>query len=128
MSIRRCHIEMQPLDFETGWQALAGFPEGLEVKLLSDDLDEANKTGGRTRLVRFAPGTATTTALIHDYWEEAFVISGQLGFAESGKSTADRMPAYSCRPPGTPHGPFVSRDGCVLLEVQYYAATKGLPS
>lgn len=119
MKPRRTHIEMEALDFESGWEPLAGFPGGLDVKLLADDLNEAEKTGGRTRLVRFASGTATATPLTHDYWEEVFVIEGRLGMV--GSDGAHAAPTYSCRPPGTPHGPFVSDTGCILLELQYYA-------
>lgn len=128
MSIRRNHIEMHPFDFESGWQALAGFPDGLEVKMLSDDLNESEKTGGRSRLVRFAPGVATATPLVHDYWEEVFVVSGQLTPVQSCEPVTNPAPTYSCRPPGTAHGPFVSNEGCVLLEVQYYAATSRVAS
>jgi hypothetical protein len=122
MKARRSHVEMEKLDFQSGWEPLAGFPGGLDVKMLADDLNEAEKTGGRTRLVRFAPGTATTTPLTHDYWEEVFLIEGRLGTVAS--DSAHAAPAYSCRPPGTPHGPFVSDTGCILLELQYYSAAR----
>lgn len=115
----RAAIEMMLVDVEAGWRALTGF-DGLEVKLLSDDLDERSKSGGRVRLVRFAPGARTTTTLVHDYWEKVFVLEGQLVASDDLKGAAG--PTYSCRPPGTPHGPFRSQDGCLLLEVQYYAA------
>jgi hypothetical protein len=114
----RSHIEMAALDLQSGWEQLAGFPKGLEVKLLSNDLDETNKKGARTRAVRFAPGAKTTQTLIHDYWEEVFVLSGDLSPLEV--QSANSTPTYSCRPPGTPHGPFGSQSGCLLLEVQYY--------
>lgn len=124
-SLRR-HIEMQPLDLESGWQALPGFPQGLEVKVLADDLNESSKTGARTRLIRFAPGSATEQPLIHDYWEEVFLLNGELAQRGEASPVADRL-AYSCRPPGTPHGPFISETGCVMLEIQYYVAG-GVPA
>lgn len=117
----RRHIEMLPFDDDDGWLPLPGFPAGLEVKMLADDLDEENKTGARTRLVRFAPGVATTEPLVHDYWEEVFVIKGAIGPIGGGAATPDAM-MDSCRPPGTPHGPFRSESGCTMLEVQYYVA------
>lgn len=70
----RRYLEMQPLDLKSGWEALPGFPDGLEAKVLADDMNELNKTGARTRLVRFAPGTATEVPLIHDYWEEVCLL------------------------------------------------------
>ena len=118
MDGRRTRMDMQSVDDRMGWQALAGFA-GLEAKILSNDLDEAAKTGGRTRLVRFAAGAATTRTLVHDYWEEVYMLSGDLRPVEQAERPA-AAPAYSCRPPGTPHGPFLSEAGCVLLEMQYY--------
>ena len=103
------------------WTALPGFP-GLEVLTLSSNFDEARKTGRRTRLVRFAPGVETKEALIHDYFEETMLISGDVhGIREGASFGAFSEQAYVFRPPGTPHGPIRSNDGCVLLEVQYYA-------
>lgn len=118
MDGRRTRIDMQPVDDRVGWQPLAGFA-GLEAKILSDDLDEMAKTGGRTRLVRFAAGAVTTRTLAHDYWEEVYTLSGDLRPVDPAERSA-AAPAYSCRPPGTPHGPFLSEAGCVLLELQYY--------
>jgi hypothetical protein len=109
---------MQQVDFARGWAPFAGV-DGIETKTLSDDLDEAVKTGGRTRMVRIAPGTKTEAALVHDYWEEVYVLSGD--FSPLGGPAVTEAPAYCCRPPGAPHGPFGSRAGCLLLEVQYYA-------
>jgi len=37
---------------------------------------------------------------------------------------AGPSPAYSIRPPGTPHGPFTSHHGCLLLEIQYFAVPR----
>lgn len=123
MNRQRVHIEMRAVDTGTGWQALAGFAHGLETKLLSDDLDEIEKTGGRTRLVRFAAGATTTQTLVHDYWEEVYMLSGDLRPVGLATPTPG-APAYSCRPPGTAHGPFVSDAGCMLLEMQYYAPSR----
>ena len=53
----------------------AGFP-GLEQVLLSGALDKVNRTGRRTRLVRFQPGGATTDTLVHEYFEETYLVSG----------------------------------------------------
>lgn len=117
----RRHIEMLPFDNYDGWQPLPGFSAGLDVKILADDLDEGRKTGARTRLVRFAAGVATTEPLVHDYWEEVFVLKGAIGPVGGDVAAPDAM-MYSCRPPGTPHGPFRSEEGCIMLEVQYYVA------
>lgn len=117
MNDKRGLINIHSVDDQSGWQALAGFA-GLAVKILSDDLDVAAKTGGRTRLVRFATGGATTHTLVHD-WEEVYMLSGDLRLTSAVDQPAAQF-RYSCRPPGTPHGPFISGTGCVLLEMQYY--------
>jgi len=115
----RPHIEMAPLDLDSGWLPLSGF-DGLEARVLADDLDEGSRSGARSRLVRFSPGARTHGVLSHAYWEEVFIISGDLYAIPKGEPGACAAPAYAVRPPGTAHGPFASRGGCTLLEVQYF--------
>jgi hypothetical protein len=103
------------------WQPLPGFP-GIEVLPLSGTLDEAAKTGRRTRLVRLAPGARTERPLVHGYHEEAMLISGDVRGVAGGASAGEYAGfAYVHRPPGTPHGPIASTAGCILLEIQYFA-------
>lgn len=103
------------------WSPLLGFP-GIEVLTLSSDLDETKKTGHRTRLVRFAPGTETAAPLVHDYHEQAILLSGDLsGVREAEDFGRFTEQAYVHRQPGTSHGPIRSERGCVMLEVHYYA-------
>jgi hypothetical protein len=86
-------------------------------------LDETNKRGSRTRLLRFAPGVYTTAPFVHEYWEEVFLFSGDLtvGNDEHGKGGEAFKPnTYACRPPGAFHGPFKSEAGCVLMEIHYF--------
>lgn len=68
--------------------------------------------------MRFAAGAATTRTLVHDRWEEVYMLSGELRPAPAADEGVTDF-AYSCRPPGTPHGPFLSGSGYVLLEMQY---------
>jgi hypothetical protein len=104
---------------DQGWQPMEGLP-GIEFKPLVDSLDEARRTGTRTRLVRFAPGAVTPGQFSHTYWEEFFLLSGD--FRDLARGLHHQAHAYSCRPPGTAHGPFRSEGGCVAFEVQYYQA------
>ena len=123
MPINKNHDEFHGLDMNTGWETLVGYPEGIEQKVLSGAIDDAAKSGSRTRLLRFAPGIYTTKPFVHDYWEEVFLVSGDLtvGNDEYGKGGASFQPfTYACRPPGAHHGPFRSDSGCVLLEMHYY--------
>ena len=98
------------------WHVPPGYPEGIEQKILAGALDEAGRRGNRTRLLRFKPGAFTTRPFIHDYWEEVYVVSGDLRMGSESFMTD----SYACRPPGVLHGPFRSDRGCVLLEIHYY--------
>ena len=116
-------VDFHELDTETGWEPVPGGATGVEQKLLSGALDEDAKRGVRTRLIRFRPGTVAPNTFLHDYWEEVYLISGRLvtGCDEAGAGgTEFASPSYACRPPGTPHGPFASAEGCVFFEIQYY--------
>ncbi len=116
-------VPFHELDNDHGWEHVPGGAPGVEQKMLSGALDERAKTGVRTRLIRFQPGTIAPDVFLHDYWEEVYLISGQLvnGCDAQGKGGAlYAAPSYACRPPGTEHGPFTSADGCVFFEIQYY--------
>lgn len=104
-------------DIGGDWTRPAGFPDGLMQKVLAGSLDEAAKIGHRTRLVRFEPGADTAAPFVHDYREEAFLVSGDL---QDRAGAVFRPGSYVCRPPGTSHGPFISANGCILLETHYY--------
>ena len=105
-----------------GWHTPEGFPPTLKAKILSGELDEVGRRGSRTRLMRFEPGAFTTAPIVHEFWEEVYVVSGEFfGIGESGRP-AERFPqhTYTCRPPGIVHGPFRSETGCILLEIHYF--------
>ncbi len=96
--------------------------KGIQQKILSDTLDEANRRGTRTRLLRFAPGVFTTAPFVHEYWED-FLVSGDLlvGNDANGNGGKSFPPnTYACRPPGAYHGPFKSNNGRVLFEIHYF--------
>jgi hypothetical protein len=123
MSVNKEHKEIHTLDMDAGWETPPGYPAGLAQKILSGALDEKGKRGTRTRLLRFAPGTFTTEPFVHDYWEEALQISGDLivGNDPQGNGGEPFPPyTYACRAPGAHHGPFKSEKGCMLLEIHYY--------
>jgi hypothetical protein len=117
--VHKPHLEMVNVGLDEGWQTMPDLP-GIECKPLVDSLDETARTGTRTRLVRFAPGAFTTGQFSHSYWEEFFLLSGD--FEDLARGLRHQAHVYSCRPPGTPHGPFRSEGGCVIFEVQYYQA------
>jgi hypothetical protein len=123
MAVNKRHNEFYTLNLDEGWESPPGYPAGIQQKILSGALDESTKRGSRTRLLRFAPGTYTTKPFIHDYWEEVFLVSGNLTVGNDeggGGGILFRPHTYACRPPGVYHGPFKSDVGCLLLEIHYY--------
>lgn len=123
MAINKEHLEFHALDMSAGWEVPPGYPEGIKQKIIAGALDETNARGSRTRLLRFDPGVYTTAPFEHDYWEEVYLISGDLivGNDASGNGGEAFGPnTYACRPPHAPHGPFKSEGGCMLLEIHYF--------
>ena len=123
MAIEKQHLEFEKLDLNEGWEVPQGYPVGIEHKILSGMLDEEGGKGHRTRLLRFHAGAFTEAPFCHEYWEEVYLLSGDLivGNNSQGKGGKSFMPpTYACRPPRIPHGPFKSEQGCLLLEVHYF--------
>jgi hypothetical protein len=123
MQVNKPHLEFHRVDMASGWETPPGYPDGIEQKILAGALDEANKTGSRTRLLRFRPGVYTTAPFVHDYWEEVFLVAGDLTVGNDAHGSGGENFAsgtYACRPPGAAHGPFKSNGGCLLLESHYY--------
>lgn len=123
MAINKLHDEFHTLDLQSGWEVPHGYPAGIQQKILSGELDEPGRRGSRTRLLRFEPGVFTTAPFVHEYWEEVYLLSGDLtvGNDASGQGGDAFEPnTYACRPPGAFHGPFKSDAGCMLLEIHYY--------
>jgi hypothetical protein len=111
------HLEFFAVDLSSGWERPPGYPSGIEQKILAGSLDEKKSIGSRTRMLRFQPGAYTSEPFEHEYWEEVFQVSGSLTV---GQETF-RPYTYACRPPRTPHGPFRSDEGCLLLEIHYFS-------
>ena len=70
MPMNKPHLEFQRVDADEGWATPPGYPEGIKQKILASDIDEARKMGGRTRLLRFDPGTYTTVPRPQESWSE----------------------------------------------------------
>jgi hypothetical protein len=123
MSITKEHKEFHSIDLSTGWEVPPGYPDGIQQKILAGSLDEGKRLGSRTRLLRFQSGVFTVAPFVHEYWEEVYLVSGDLTVgndAEGNGGTAFQPNTYACRPPGAFHGPFKSENGCMLLEIHYY--------
>lgn len=97
---------------EVAWEELGG---GLSQRVLSGHAELLDYT----RVLRFAPGTVTADVQRHDFWEEVFIVSGS--FTDLSLDETFTAGMYACRPPGMPHGPWRSDEGCLLFEVRYPA-------
>lgn len=124
MGYHKGHKEFHTLDMSTGWHVPPGYPSGIQQKFIAGELDEVGKKGNRTRFLRFDPGVYTTVPFVHEYWEEVFLLSGDLivGNDKAGNG-GEKFEGYTyaVRPPGVYHGPFKSVNGCLLLEVHFYS-------
>ncbi|WP_322086431.1 cupin [Burkholderia sp. BCC1999] len=125
MAINKLHDEFHALDMQRDWQLPEGYDpaSGAQELILSGALDTERKRGSRTRLLRLPAGLHTKKPFVHDYWEEVFLVEGDLtvGNDEHGDGgTPFNGYTYAVRPPGAWHGPFKSNGGCVLLEIHYY--------
>lgn len=94
---------------------ISGPVEGLSERIISKSAD-----GDLVRILEFAPGTDTTFngMQVHDYWEELFVIEGDITDLVLGETFTAGMVAS--RPPGMKHGPWKTESGCTMFEVRYY--------
>lgn len=123
MPVNKIHDEFHTLDMSQGWEVPIGYPSGIQQKILSGALDEKNRRGTRTRLLRFAPGVYTTAPFSHEYWEEVYLMQGDLTVGNDAKGeggVAFPPHTYAVRPPHAEHGPFKSEKGCLLLEIHYF--------
>lgn len=123
MPVNKLHDEFRAINMNEGWEVPPGYPAGIQQKILSGALLEPEKRGSRSRLLRFDPGVFTTVPFVHEYWEEVFLISGDLtvGNDADGQGGEAFAPfTYACRPPGAYHGPFKSEKGCLLFELHYF--------
>lgn len=123
MTSNPLHMEFHTLDMNEGWHSPAGYPSGIQQKILAGALDEEAEKGRRTRLLRFEAGAFTTEPFVHRYWEEVFLISGDLVVGVDSKGEGGEKftgYTYAIRPPGAYHGPFRSDTGCLLVEIHYF--------
>jgi hypothetical protein len=104
------------------WTPVAGSPGagaggcGIAEKVLSRDPD----TGDVTRLLRFEAGVQTADTIAHDFWEEVWILEGEL--IDLGLRQAFTAGMYACRPPGMRHGPYRAPSGALLFETRYRRA------
>jgi hypothetical protein len=100
---------------QVGWEADPRAIPGLFMKVLSRD----EATGDFSSMQRLDPGCDMRAAGVqtHPFWEEVYIVSGSLVDLNLNQEFAAGH--YACRPPGMPHGPFISQAGCITFQVCY---------
>jgi hypothetical protein len=121
MSRNRHNLDFASVDTASGFTARGGGVAGIHEKIPSNDLDTERKAGSRTRLLRLDPDVATPAAHTHDYWEEIYMLEGEMivGDGNGGERTVT-SPSYACREPGFLHGPVRTETGCMMIEFSWY--------
>ncbi len=120
----KAHREFFDALSQDGWTPVAGY-HGVDEKILSGTLDIRGGQGSVTRLARWAPGARVAHPVSHLWCEEVFIVSGSLaiGLPEDNEARHLAAGTFACRPANIIHGPFFSREGCVLLEFLYFPPT-----
>jgi hypothetical protein len=100
---------------DVGYTRVPGDAEGLTERILA----RQGNSSVATRILHFEPGTDTTPngVQVHDFWEEVYIIDGDMTDLTLGETFTAGM--YACRPPGMKHGPWSSEAGCTTFEVRY---------
>ena len=106
-------LEFQIPDGE--WRPAGGPVEGINEMILSASADSPD----HTRILRFDPGVDSSEngALTHEFWEEVYIVSGDLTDLRLDQTFTAGM--YACRPPGMPHGPWTSEAGVLMVEFRH---------
>lgn len=93
------------------WFRPDGSPEGLVHKVLSD-----GPGGSMSRVLRVQP-FLSTGVFVHDHAEEVLMLEGSYKMAEEFHPAG----TFTAKGPGVAHGPFLTHEGYVGLEVRNYA-------
>lgn len=106
-------LEFFDPDVKTPWRQVADAAEGIMEKILSID----EETGSYARILKFPP-METDQELVHDFWEEVYIIKGSLYDIQKEETYLEGY--YACRPPGMIHGPYKIPNGCMTIEFRYF--------
>lgn len=85
---------------------------GVSHKALSRD-----ESGAATQLTRWEAGLDTSLegVIRHDFAEEVYLLSGEL--TDLSLKQTFLAGSYTSRQPDMPHGPYVTRTGCIMLVI-----------
>jgi hypothetical protein len=97
----------------SGWTHPEGEPEGVLEFILNRHAD-----GSHTHLLRVKKGTVFPEPVLHEFYEEAYYIHGEMLNTKTKKKI--KGGAYVFHKPGEEHGPFRCLKTCLILEFRYY--------
>jgi hypothetical protein len=98
MGFNKGHMEFTTLNLDEGFHAVPGYPPGFYERILAGSLDEKNKVGNRTRILRIEPGAYSTVPFVHEYWEEVFLVTGDLVCGSDEKGQGGDCPTHPAAP------------------------------
>ena len=126
MSEQRPNVFFRHIDTGGNYEPRGDGAPGISIKTLGNTLDTQNKRGCRTRLLRLDPGTTTPEAHAHDYWEEIYMLEGEMTLTDGtdGEKTVG-LNWYAARKPGVMHGPVRSETGCLMIDFCWYEEEEG---
>ena len=76
----------------------------------------------RTRLLRLEAGCRTPEANAHPYWEELYLIEGDLVSIDAAEEQVHTVHGYASWARGNMHGPLRTDGGCLFLEFNWCEA------
>lgn len=100
------------------WEQVDGVT-GLFERIIAGDRNSPN----HSRMLRFEAGCITPETLTHEFWEEVWILEGSIHDLRLEETFSAGM--YACRPPGMPHGPWRTVEGCTTFEVRYRDCDRG---
>ena len=66
MGYDKGHKEFFKIDMNEGFHKVPGYPPGFWEKIIAGGLDEKNKVGNRTRILKIEPGAYSTVPFVHE--------------------------------------------------------------
>lgn len=93
------------------WKPVPEYPDGARQKILFEDDSRSS------RLLEVDADVRTETVAVHEYYEEVFILEGELIDRTVEETFTAGMYAY--RTPGMRHGPYEYPERCLMLEHRY---------
>lgn len=95
------------------WTKVKGEPEGTSEVILHRHPD-----GSYSHLLRIETGVEIPDIVVHDFYEEAYYLDGEIQNTKTGEKITSGKYVY--HEPGEEHGPFRVLKTCLILEFRYY--------